>query len=166
VAVTIYAKTRVQLRTGRIQRLAISPLSRILLGTALILTLAQIIFGAQVRQQIDVLNAASATRETWTGALGPVYLYHRIMAIVVLILNLAIFGMLRRSRPLRSERWLAIAMPAIVLTEYAAGLTLHNFDFPASIQPVHLVLAMILFGVQFGLLVRTKKGNRSQESGY
>ena len=41
----------------------------------------------------------------------------------------------------------------ILLLEIATGIAMYYVDFPFGSQPLHLVLASLLFGVQFYLLL-------------
>ncbi len=159
VSVVIYTKTRVQLNTGLLEKLKISVAAKTLLLTALLLTLAQIVFGTQVRQQIDEINhnMDGHSRETWISQLsGTGYTVHQVTAMLVVLLNVGLFVMLRKSRPAGGTKILGWSMLAIILAEYFTGVFLHNFSNPAFAHTVHLMLAMIVFGVQFALLVRTK----------
>lgn len=160
VSAVIFVQARVRSQAG-VQKHSVKNFIRILIGFALLLTLDQVIFGTQVRQQIDTIhsNMSGLERETWIGQLGGVYLYHKIMAGIVMVTNLALFWLLWKSKPESRTRLLVLALLLIMLGEYGAGVFLHNFAIPAYMQPVHLVLAMILFGVQFALLIRTGKQN-------
>ncbi len=162
VSVVIYTQTRVQLMTGLLEKLKISVAAKMLLVIALLLTLAQIVFGTQVRQQIDEINhnMDGHSRETWISQLtGTGYTVHQVTAMLIVLLNVGLFVLLRKSRPAGGTKMLAWSMLGIILAEYFTGVFLHNFSIPAFAQPIHLMLAMILFGVQFALLVRTKAGS-------
>lgn len=152
----------VQWRTRTLAGETAHPVSRLiksLLLVALLLTLDQVIFGTQVRQQIDTINGNmdGHSRETWIGQLGNVYTYHKIMAGVVMLTNILLFILLRKTKPRGRTQLLMFGLLLLMLGEYGAGVFLHNFSIPAYMQPAHLLLAMILFGVQFALLVRTKR---------
>lgn len=152
----------VQVRTRRMSGEQSHPVKnylRYLLGFALLLTLDQVIFGTQVRQEIDTIykNMDGLSRETWIGQLGDVYTYHKLMAGLVMLTNLTLFYLLWKSRPQGKILLLTLTLLLLMLGEYGVGVFLHNFSIPAFAQPAHLVLAMILFGVQFALLVRLSK---------
>lgn len=152
----------VQARTRRLageEKFPVKNYIRILLGFALLLTFDQVVFGTQVRQEIDSINQNmdGHSRETWIGQLGSVYTYHKIMAGIVMLTNLALFYLLYKSKPERKIFLLSAALLLLMLSEYGAGVFMHNFSIPAFAQPFHLVLALILFGVQFALLIRLSK---------
>lgn len=158
VSAVIVVQRRTRILGGEAQHPA-GKIVKGLLLVATLLTLDQVIFGTQVRQQIDTINAnmGGLSRETWIGQLGGVYLYHKIMAGLVMFSNIGLFFLLLKSKPQGKTRLLMVALLLLVLAEYGAGVFIHNFAIPEYAQPVHLVLAMILFGVQLGLFVRTSK---------
>jgi heme a synthase len=163
VSVVIYTRTRVQFTSGAVTSETrpheVSFAAKLLLVSALLLTLIQIVFGTQVRQQIDEINhnMDGHSRETWIGQIsGAIYPVHQITAMLIVLLNAGLFFLLRKTRPAGGTKWLMWSLLAILLAEYFAGVFIHNFSIPAFAQPVHLLLAMVLFGVQFALLVRTR----------
>ncbi len=158
VSVVIFTSTRVRLRSALLQKHLVGNNLQLILVFALLLTLAQIIVGTQVRQQIDTINHAmdGLSRESWIEQLTSVYPVHQIMAVLLVVVNVALFFFFRKTNPQGRTRKLMYGILFIILAEYAAGVFIHNFAIPAFAQPIHLVLAMILFGVQFALLVRTK----------
>jgi heme a synthase len=159
VSITIYTMTRVRVNTGLLQKLRVSVSTKAMLIAALFLTLAQIAIGTQVRQQIDTINHSldGNSRETWIDQLTGIYPVHQVMAVLVVLLNVVLFYLLRKANPAGRTRTLMFALLVILLVEYGAGVLMHRFGIPAWAQPVHLVLAMIMFGVQFALIVRTTR---------
>jgi hypothetical protein len=51
---------------------------------------------------------------------------------------------------------LVTAMGLLVITEYCAGVVLVLAGIPWLLQPVHLLLAFILHGMLFSLLLRSR----------
>jgi len=79
------------------------------------------------------------------------------MAMAMVVLYGILWFVLRKSITVPQTRMLLNASVLIVLFAYGAGVIMHNFGIPAYIQPMHLLAAMILAGVQFALLLRLKK---------
>lgn len=158
LAVVIYTSARVGVMSVKMGKHLIEKKLRLLLIFSIILTLAQIIFGTQVRQQIDAINhnMDGLSRESWIAQLDSFYPFHQILAIVVALVNFALFFFFLKTKPQGGTKKLVYGILLIMLAEYAAGVFIHNFSIPAFAQPVHLILAMILFGVQYALLVRTQ----------
>jgi cytochrome c oxidase assembly protein subunit 15 len=158
LGVVIYTSARVRVLSGKLEKLLTGKKLRALLIFAIFLTLAQIIFGTQVRQQIDAINhnMEGSSRETWIAQLNSIYPVHQIIAIIVVLVNAALFFFFLKTKPQGRTKNLVYGILLIMLAEYAAGVFIHNFSIPAFAQPIHLILAMILFGVQYALLVRTR----------
>jgi cytochrome c oxidase assembly protein subunit 15 len=112
--------------------------------------LVQIFLGTEVREAIDIL-AASMDRENWIGELGEEFIVHRSFSWAVLILNGGFFWYTRKTIGLKT---LSLALFVLILSSFATGVTLAWFNVPAAIQPVHLTLATIAFGIQLSLFFR------------
>jgi cytochrome c oxidase assembly protein subunit 15 len=158
LSVVIFTSARVRRLSGMLEKHSIGKKLRVLLFFGLALTIVQIIFGTQVRQQIDTINQNmdGLSRENWIAQLNSLYPVHQILAVLVLFVNGALFYYFQKTKPGGGTKNLVYGIILIMLAEYGVGVLLHNFSIPAFAQPAHLILAMILFGVQFGLLVRTK----------
>lgn len=136
---------------------------RLVLWVALLLTFIQIVLGTQVREQIDAVSAAAGYlgRETWVSKLGGVFNVHRSISVLVLVLNAYLcyeLGQLGRPR----LRRLALATLGLIGVEILAGFVLAFWALPALVQPVHLTLAALLFGVQFLILLAVRPVPRLQ----
>ena len=118
---------------------------------ALVLTLVQIAMGTQVRQfvdeQIDRLGEEAAS--LWLDPAPLLFYIHRSFSLLVTALNLFLFYRLKQlGGPLQMMQWVLILIGA----EIATGIAMYYFDFPFSSQPLHLLLASLLFGGQAYLL--------------
>lgn len=135
------------------------------LWAALLLTFWQIILGTQVREQVDIVSAAAGylARETWVAKLGGVFSVHRTVSALVLLLNIYVGYELWQLAQSRLRR-LAVAMLGIVGLEILAGIVLASYALPAAVQPVHLVLATGLFGVQFLALLAITRARETWET--
>ncbi len=129
----------------------------------IVLTLIQIILGTQVRQFVDeqIKVYGETSKELWL--LNPTvkFYIHRSMSIVVLILNGYLFLTLRKSKyELTKMNWVMLMLGLEIFT----GIAMYYFDFPFASQPLHLVLASILFGIQFYLLLEVSLQNKRLNS--
>ena len=135
------------------------------LWAALLLTFWQIVLGTQVREQVDIVSAAAdyAGRETWVSQLGGVFSLHRTMSAAVLLLNVYVGFELWQLGRERLRRLVAATMTIIGL-EILAGIVLASFALPPAVQPVHLTLATVLFGVQFVTLLAVARARKEPET--
>lgn len=138
---------------------------RTLILVSIVLTVVQILLGTQVREQVDELyaNLSGKNRHLWTNLLDAWFYVHRTFSILVFVLNVYLYWKLRRS----ALSGIVNAIVAIILLEVAAGIILSYFSFPPEVQPAHLVLSCILFGLQVHLFMRVRipKSSAIIESG-
>ncbi len=120
---------------------------------ALSLSIIQVYLGTEVRKEIDVISYQNdyGLRSIWIAQLDWKFYLHRSFSLLVLGFNGFLFWKLKPiSEPL--SKWIM----GIIGVEILSGITLVYFDFPAAMQPVHILLASVLFGVQLLLWLRMK----------
>lgn len=129
-----------------------------LLWGALFLTFVQIVLGTQVREQVDRLAAMAnyTGRDTWIDKLGSVFETHRTISAIVVLAN-AVIGYQLWQLGVARLRQLIVVVWAVIGLEIVAGISLAYFALPAFVQPIHLTLATLLFGVQFVLLLALRR---------
>lgn len=133
-----------------------------LLIASVIMTLAQIILGTQVREQVDVLQKTGLTRSAWIADLDWAFYVHRSFSVLVLTLNLWLWNYNRKNRMSLTEfNWVMV----IIVAEVLLGMVLSYFNMPRWAQPSHLLLGTLLFTFQFyALLLASKKSLFSSQS--
>ena len=138
---------------------------RLWLWAALLLTFWQIVLGTQVREQVDMVSAAAdyVGREGWVGKLGSVFSIHRTVSALVLLLNVYVGYELWQLAQPRLRR-LVVATLGMLGLEILAGIVLASYALPAAVQPVHLTLATMLFGVQFLTLLAAGRAPAREET--
>lgn len=130
---------------------------------ALGLTLIQIILGTQVRQfidhQIDILGENS--KNLWLANPSIQFYIHRSFSILVVLVNLYIAYSIYQKKLVYSKiNWVL----GLLFIEVITGVVMYNFHFPFASQPLHLILAALLFGIQFYLVLEASKGMISQKT--
>ena len=122
---------------------------------ALVITLAQILIGTQVREHVDeiAISMNNMGRETWIDQLGGFYSLHQGLWMVVTGLVVYWGREIWTKVPNRNMRLLVVAMYASLGLEVAFGILLSYMDLPPALQPLHLLLANILFAGQLGILL-------------
>lgn len=124
-----------------------------LLVACMATSLIQVFLGTQVREAIDVVAASLGNdqRLQWISNLGGEFIIHRSFSWVVLILHLVLMYVLVKNSV---KSTLAYAMMATVLVAIISGVSMAYFGIPAFIQPVHLLLGTLIFGLQFLLFLQ------------
>lgn len=119
---------------------------------AIILTLIQVIFGTQVRQFVDeqIRALGYSAENLWLADPNITFYIHRSFSILVLLVNLYLWW---QNRKLNLKLNKINFIMGLILLEIATGVAMYNFDFPFLSQPLHLVIASVLFGFQFYLLM-------------
>ncbi|UKN00781.1 COX15/CtaA family protein [Paracrocinitomix mangrovi] len=126
-------------------QLKIKPAFKYLFWFTLLLTFVQIMFGAQVRQEIDFMVKDSMGRTEWIANMKGDFYFHRSFSWVLLAANFVLFYF--------NRKWL-YGIPtikiivALILVEFATGVLFSYADMPAFTQPIHLLTASLLLGIQ------------------
>lgn len=125
----------------------------IVLLLSLALTLIQIVLGTDVREQVDIISKTGAPEIMWLQNPTLVFYIHRSFSIVVLLTNLYLFSLNHKlSLGFSKTKWVV----AILILEIISGIAMYYLDFPFGTQTIHVVLATLLFGVQFYIILESK----------
>jgi cytochrome c oxidase assembly protein subunit 15 len=146
--------------SGKPKILPANPYLKNLILTSFFFTILQILLGTQVRENVDVLlkNFDVGARKDILDNAGPPFVFHAFFAWVLLALNVFLLFRMKKDKSFFSgTRTLALALGFILILEITAGESLKIFALPAFVQPVHLLLASILFGLQWTLWIRAAK---------
>jgi len=155
VCLLLYAVIRSQ--RARLAAARIAPLPRRfsrVLQAAMLMTLLQIAMGTQIRESVDVIATLfnAVDRHLWREEFPTVFYIHRSFSSIILLTNGWIAWTLVKH--LGRRHWYAqfgAVLFGLVVAAIAAGVGLDRFGFPAVVQPLHLVLANLIFGTQFAL---------------
>ena len=129
---------------------------RVITTIALIILLLQIIVGTDVREQVDEVSKSLSyqQRNTWLAHLNVVFDIHKTISIITSLLIIFVFWK-SLSHVVLQRRGMLLLL--IVLLLMIAGILLASFNIPAFIQPIHLLLAAILFVSLFAFRLKVKK---------
>lgn len=115
--------------------------------------LVQILLGTQVREAIDSV-ARIAVREQWISAVQAEFTIHRSFTWIVLLLHVGLLVNLRRSPVLKNLQWLLMTLVVVTIL---SGVGMAWFAVPPFLQPVHLLVATLCFGIQFMFLLKLSR---------
>jgi hypothetical protein len=141
----------------------------VLLGLGLLLSVMQVGLGTQVREEIDAIASGlgGAGRDTWIEKLGIPFYIHRSFSLLVLGVNLGLVWLLRKQGAWSGAlRFFVISLLAVIVVSILSGAALAYFAIPAVLQPVHLLLAALLAGIQFTLLLLVNQRKVLSQQGW
>ncbi len=121
-----------------------------LLISCILALLIQVLFGTQVREGIDKISS-SMVRQDWISNLGGEFIIHRSFSWLLLLVHVFLILNLRKTSQLN---FLSTALMVLILSGIFSGAIMAYFSMPAFIQPVHLLLATLIFGIQILLLFK------------
>lgn len=153
VGMLIYIVTRSQREPlMQINTLFLPSKVRTVLRVALGMTLLQILMGTQVREAVDGIALTEIARPFWRESFPILFYIHRSFSSIILFTNLwiawSIFKHIDKQTPLFHG---AVALISFVIIGILAGVSLDRLGMPAAAQPIHLLMANLIFGTQFFL---------------
>jgi cytochrome c oxidase assembly protein subunit 15 len=143
------------------------PVVAILTLIALGLSILQITFGTEVREKVDAVasHLEGGYRESWIMRAGEIFTQHRDSALIVLVLNIALYVFIRRSYNRHSIQQQLMSFTFLMLMlQIVTGIALSYLALPPFAQAAHIVLASLLFGAQFYLLLNLFSSVNVQEA--
>ena len=125
-----------------------------------VLTVGQILLGAQVREAVDAISDAappSVTRDTWIEATGRVFTSHRTAAWALVAAVAALFYFGKKAAGAPGVRPLIWASAAGVLAQGATGAAMAYLALPPAAQILHLGFSTVLSSTSFLLVLILKE---------
>lgn len=157
VALLIYAISRSQKSLlSQINTHWLNPRYVLILKIAMAMTLLQIAMGTQVREAVDFIahEHGYIEREYWRDSFPIIFYIHRSFSSLILFTNLWLaWKIYQQSDADRLLKTIAYSLISLIVTAILAGISLDRLGFPALAQPVHLLMANLIFGAQFFLFI-------------
>tara|TARA_B100000768_G_C11271983_1_gene373861 strand:+ start:1580 stop:2599 length:1020 start_codon:yes stop_codon:yes gene_type:complete len=123
---------------------------------SVLISLFQIVIGTQVREfidlQYDVLGPKN--KDKWLDVPGFYFYFHRTFSILILLINFTLFYLIKTKKYASK---IIEKIVFVIFLEILVGVIMFYLNFPIFSQPIHLLLATILFGLQFYLMLHFKK---------
>lgn len=152
ISIATYHMAKVQ---GR-YKVQSKPLVAIVTVLVLAMSILQITFGTEVREKIDAVasHLEGSYRDSWVTRAGEIFSQHRDMAVIVLILNLVLYVLIRKSFNRHSVQQQLMSFTFLmIMLQIVTGIFLSYWSLPPFAQASHIVLASLVFGAQFYLLL-------------
>ncbi|MCF7970509.1 MAG: COX15/CtaA family protein [Methylococcaceae bacterium] len=157
VALLIYAIARSQ--NDSLRQIDISQLParfKTILTVAMSFTLIQVAMGTQVREAVDLIAVHHnyIDREFWRDSFPLIFYVHRSFSSIILFTNLWLAWKIYQSVDKNNLLLrLAYTLVGLIITAILAGVSLDRLAMPPVAQPIHLLMANLIFGVQFFIFI-------------
>jgi len=116
------------------------------------LTIIQILLGTSVREHVDSVMETGAPKILWLQNPTLTFYIHRSFSIIVLVTNFYLFS---RNRKLQLQFQKINWVMMVIIFEILTGILMYYLDFPFGTQTIHVVLATLLFGFQFYMVLES-----------
>ncbi len=152
VALLIYTITRSQRDTFTPIDLSLLPEKfPKVLNAVLVMTLIQITMGTQVREAVDFISHELVVeRQFWRDDFPMIFYVHRSFSSLILFTNAWLVWQLwhnvTKNHPLVKAGFLLFVL---IVTAILAGVSLDRLGMPPIAQPIHLLMANLILGIQF-----------------
>jgi cytochrome c oxidase assembly protein subunit 15 len=147
-------------------KLNVNPLIHIVTLLALILSIVQIAFGTEVREKIDAIASRlqEGYRGDWVNDAGAIFFQHRDVAILVLLVNVVLYALIRKGFGKHSLQQQLMSFTFLMLIlQIVTGILLSYLSLPPMAQAAHILLASLIFGAQFYLMLNLYQSVNMQE---
>jgi len=152
ICITTYHLAKVN---GR-PKLNINPVTHIVTLFALIISVLQITFGTEVREKIDAVSTRlqGGYRSEWIQNAGDIFATHRDVATLVLLINVVLYALIRRAFNRHSLQQQIMSFTFLMIAlQIVTGIFLSYFSLPPFAQAAHILLASLVFGAQYYLML-------------
>jgi cytochrome c oxidase assembly protein subunit 15 len=138
------------------KNITVKPIVHIFALLALIISIIQIVFGTEVREKIDEVanHLQGGYRSDWITDAGQIFFQHRSIAIAVLICNVILYALIRRSFSRHSiQQQLMSFTFLMIMLQIVTGIIMEYCALPPVTQAIHILLSSLVFGAQFYLVL-------------
>lgn len=125
---------------------------------SVLISLFQIIIGTQVREFIDLQYDIYGpnNKDQWLNAPNFYFYFHRTFSVLIFLLNLGLYYLVKLKN---YDSILIKKISIVIFLEIIVGIVMFYIDFPFLSQPIHLLLATILFSYQFYWILHFQRTN-------
>ena len=119
-----------------------------LLVFSLLLMVVQIFIGTGVREFIDEQTKlyGRLNKNLWLSNPSFNFYFHRSFSILIFLVNGLLFIISKKLN--MSMKYINVVM-ILILFEIIIGAVMYYFSFPIMSQPLHLMIAILIFVIQF-----------------
>ncbi len=119
-----------------------------LIALSMFVMLIQILIGLKVREFIDIKIDfyGFENKNLWLSNPEINFFIHRSFSIFILLSNFLLFYVAKKLN--LNIKWITIIL-VLIFIEIIAGASMYYLSFPLLSQPLHLMIAILIFGSQF-----------------
>ena len=119
-----------------------------LIALSMFVMLIQILIGLKVREFIDIKIDfyGFENKNLWLSNPEINFFIHRSFSIFILLSNFLLFYVAKKLN--LNTKWITIIL-VLIFIEIIAGASMYYLSFPLLSQPLHLLIAILIFGSQF-----------------
>ena len=165
VGLLIYAMFKAQSHKADVLPSGFARKVNLLVAAGVLTMVVQIALGVEVRAMVDTVarSFGYSQRSEWINQLPIGFKVHRTFSLLILGLHLGLVWVLLKVKEQSDSLWKWGRYLAIItILEIVTGAIMGYFSIPAFIQPVHLLFATIIMGVQFYVLLLVNKKESMQ----
>ncbi len=121
---------------------------------SLVVIVAQIAIGTDVREGVDTLASSATPRGEWLTAIGQPFFLHRSLSYLSFGLVLVLLFLIRsRFASSTAQSKYTNVLVGLFVLQLLTGIILSYFAVPPFAQTAHLILASLIFGAQYYLML-------------
>lgn len=129
----------------------------------ILFSFGQVLLGTQVRESVDVVahQIGNSGRNLWIENLDWRFYIHRTYSLMLIAFNIFMLYKLKKESFFASIKRLYQGLIAVLILTTLTGAIMAYFAIPAFTQPIHLLLATVMMGLEWEIWLRIKKESES-----
>ncbi|MDF9796917.1 cytochrome c oxidase assembly protein subunit 15 [Catalinimonas alkaloidigena] len=138
-----------------------SKLINLILLVLITLTVVQVVMGTQVREEVDLVAEKMnfTSREAWIDQLGSTFYFHRSFSLLIVLAHIyLLFRVVKYYGNQGNLMNNTLVLLIVILAEVFTGVIMAYFAIPRLAQPLHLLFASLVFGIQLYIWMKIQVG--------
>lgn len=134
-----------------------SPLLSYVIIISIFLFLIQIVLGTEVRESVDTFLKifGFGNRSQLIESLGSDFIIHRSFSLIILLSQCIIMYLVFiKSKHNKQFKLITFVMLLLIICEILIGAGMAYFEIPRILQPIHLLVAFMIAGLQFYIYLK------------
>jgi heme a synthase len=135
---------------------------------AMVMTLAQVMMGSQVREAVDMIanEHKYIDRQFWRDDFPVIFYVHRSFSSLILVVNAWLCWKISQAYPRTMPIFkIGVLLVTLISCGIVAGISLDRLGMPPIAQPIHLLMANLIFGAQFFLFIYLRQSGSEKLKG-